>query len=387
MNNSFVHTVEFSKRMKKEEIDILKQKMQWFPEKNGYGELRTRKSVTYIEDGIQITYKACGEMERKRESKFPYRIDIKWNPSRTFRRNAYINTINSEQDMEKAIERLDEKIAEIFNDPELRITGINDLRLNRIDFTIDRRGIPVDIIRQVIDILWKMSRSRGFEENIKLLEHCRTFDRNSSYNIVNQSQDIEFVVYNKGKAAIDQKYPDQIQAYYRNTLRVELRCGRKFIRRHMKKGVSTKKGIRKLYADSEIFIRGVYSQLFKYSTHVSFTSLGVMEKILKKKFGKKIDKSRRYEKMNTLIHKMARKNAKNLEIELSELLLTESQKRKIIEYFGEWNLSPIILDDKIPFLQSLDSLLGFYYAGETEKGIKQFAERHTYGKEVFYYAE
>lgn len=387
-NRAFIHTLELSKRITREELDILNKAMGSFPlGKNSKETQYQWKSVKYCADGIQLLYKSCSEQEKKKQGYLPYRLNLIWNPSKSIRRGSHINVIHTEPEMEEAIRELERKIKEIFTIPGLDIYELNDFKLSRIDFTIDRKGIPSQIMEQIINVLWKMSRAYGFHENEQLQEKCRNFKKNRSFNVVNQSQDIEFVIYNKGEAVKDQKYPEEIQEYFQDTLRMELRCGRKYIRTLSKKGWDTTRSIQKLYQDAERNIKNMYQRIFMYSTHVSFLSYNVMEKLLYMYFQDRRKCPKRLEKMLQVVRQMTLKSTKNLGEELDRLFPSIKQKNTVQNYFLKCNVSPIPLDNMNPYLQSLDSLLGFYHVEEQERRLKRFAEKHTRGKEVFWYED
>ena len=90
------------------------------------------------------------------------------------------------------------------------------------------------MIQEYIKTIRRFPLKYGYSLNTQLEENCPAFKYENSVNIINKSSEIEFVLYNKHQATIDQKYPDEIQNYYANTLRMELRCGRKFIKKNTK---------------------------------------------------------------------------------------------------------------------------------------------------------
>ena len=85
-------------------------------------------------------------------------------------------------------------------------------------------------MQQFILLIRRIPLGRGFFLNKELEEKCIGFRKEDSFNAVNDSKGIEFVLYNKYRAALDQNYPDIDRERYRNVLRMELRCSRKYIK-------------------------------------------------------------------------------------------------------------------------------------------------------------
>ena len=106
--------------------------------------------------------------------------------------------------------------------------------MTRIDITKDIKGIPENLIHEYILLMRRMRLYSGYSFNTNLEKNCTEFRKEDSVNIVSDSQGIEFVIYNKHRAAIDNNYDDEILGYYEDTMRMELRCNRKFIKKENK---------------------------------------------------------------------------------------------------------------------------------------------------------
>lgn len=383
MNDYFIHTFELSTKLSYEVYKSMRNTIPCYPcgtpETN---KLDAWQSTTYCEKGITIIMRKCNENERKqRGGGLSHKLIIVINPTKLIEVGSHINRIENREMFSQSLERLDIELKSIFEKTLFDFETIDDLALSRVDVTKDIKEIPGEVITQLILVLWKMIRSRGYEENIQLQERCKDFDRRKSYNIISNSRGIEFVIYNKEKAAEAQNYSAKAMDHYKNTLRMELRCERKFIRKKTKKSMTTTEVLKLFYKSARDYIFEIYSSMFLYRTNLCYLSYPVMDKLLKTKYD---NESKKYQKMESVVKTMASKKSGNLEDELKMLFPTSKSKKIVCEYFIHLGVYPVMIpDESVPFIQSLDSILGFDIVDNYEKRIYGFAKYNTRGKEVF----
>ena len=161
------------------------------------------------------------------------------------------SNITCGDDFEIALVILDKMISSLF--PELEL---DDFNLSRIDITNDVHNVPESIIQEYILIMRKMSLSRGYRPNTELEKNTPEFRCEDSFNVCNVSQGAEFVVYNKHRASIDQGYPQEVLYSFEDTMRIELRCSRRYINRETK-GLSTSEALLYMYLSRADLVKKV----------------------------------------------------------------------------------------------------------------------------------
>ena len=229
MNTYFIHTIELYRLITYSEFTSLNKDLRKFKNNNEY------RCLEYEKDGITILFRICTDNEKKKKgNKYGYKLIVIFNPSRLIENNTYINRIWNADVFVSSISLFNEKLKFIFENIIPDISGIDDFVLSRIDITKDISAIPENVIQEYIKTIRRFPLKYGYSLNTQLEENCPAFKYENSVNIINKSSEIEFVLYNKHQATIDQKYPDEIQNYYANTWRMDLRCGRKFIKKNTK---------------------------------------------------------------------------------------------------------------------------------------------------------
>ncbi len=98
--------------------------------------------------------------------------------------------------------------------------SFKDFKLYRVDVATDRILPSEECIQQFIMLMRRMPLAAGYKINTAIEDNTPDFRKCDSYNLINKSRGIEFVLYNKSRGAHDEKYASKEQDYYANTLRM-----------------------------------------------------------------------------------------------------------------------------------------------------------------------
>lgn len=330
--------------------------------------------------GVEIKNRRCSDNEAC-DGKGQYKLVLVVNPSRLVKtgvENCFgtnRHELNGFSDFNNAICNLNRIIGNWFEG-----FSIDDFKLSRIDITKDIQGIPENIIQEYIRIMRRMVMYNGFKLNSRLENNTVGFRCEDSFNALNESKGVEFVVYNKSRAALDQNYKADDIEFYRDTLRMELRCSRRFIRKNTKKEMTTSEILAFIYSKREKFMRGTFDSLFMYGTRACFLQKGR----LKKAVSFIIKGKKRREKMLNLINVLSRSNKSVLSNALDRICSSDEAKSKLINYFEESGVSPLTISDtEIPFMQSISSMLEFEEVNENDSLYYGYMKKKSRVKKVF----
>lgn len=373
MSTFFIHTFELVTGITFDEFDSLKGNLKYWPE-NGYC-----NCTEYKAQGIILRFRKCTENESMTYGNIDL-LSLDINPSRLLEENTYHNCIYTLADFRNALVHLDDLIHEIFDTYFGYPVALNDFTLKRVDLTRDIHGIKKHYLPQIFKLFRQMPMHAGFQPNFELQKNCKDFNPDYSLNIVNKNRAVEFVLYDKQQAALDQRYPNADQKYYENTLRMELRCQRGAVNHYQKTndlGPCTDT-LLMIYCDAQNIVEKLYRDIFMLSTGSCFLKMrGIRGMIDRYEGGKK----KRAEKMISLA-KAIRKHPDCTADDAGKSVLTEKQYARIIGHYEELGISPIPLTEiQLGFLQSPDSLLGFAHISNSEYTIYRYASKHS-DKEV-----
>lgn len=362
MSTYFIHTIELYRLITYSEYTSLNKDLRKFKNNNEY------RCLEYEKYGITVLFRKCTDNEKKKKgSLYPCKLIIIFNPSRLIENNTYINRIWNADVFVSSIGLFNEKLKFIFENILPDISGIDDFVLSRIDITKDISGIPENMIQEYIKTIRRFPLKYGYSLNTQLEENCPAFKYENSVNIINKSRRIEFVLYNKHQATIDQKYPDEIQAHYTDTLRMELRCGRKFIKKNIK-NLDVFNSLIYFYINKESIVKNIFYKIFHCGYNSCLLSHYWLENVIKKKFD---SKEKKKSKMLKLVNFLHRNPDKTLDEALNYLLPSKKSQATIMETFHKIHLSPIAIQSTdIPYMQSVESLLEFQNPSTNE--IKYF---------------
>ena len=375
MSNVFIDTFELTY---KTDFDTMKKMTENFKKYKTHKNNVEYVCVEFAAMGFIIKSKKCSDKERRDRNK-NYRISIIVDPNRVYIPHTNIKHICNTEDFDKMIDKMDMLFSFWFED-----TGItlNDFTLTRIDITKDIHDIPEKIIREYIMIMRRMTLYSGYELNRQLEENTENFRPEDSFNAINVSRQVEFVVYNKHRAAIDQNYSDEDKEYYEDTMRVEARCTKGFIKKKTKH-MSVSRALRHIFGRRYEYLNDIYNSVFLYYTDTCFVQNYWQNKIIKDKFQ---TKQKRVEKMHWLIIRMSSKQNYTLAEALENYKGSDDAKQNLLNYFDKAGISPIPIQRyDIPFMQSIDSILEFDEPNEADRKYSNYLKQKTRSKEVFFH--
>lgn len=378
----FIHTFELNQKISFEEYDILVHYFKCFrSNQESLKKLHGLVCTTYSKKGITLTLRSCTKNEKKRNrANLSHMLVVVVNPSKVLFEGCAVNHIHEKSRFKEALEILDQKLEIIFEKSGFSYNSLNDFTLQRVDITRDVDQIPKWISRELIIILKRMRLKRGFE----IYEPCKyngfSYASSNSCNIINESRGIEFVIYDKYDAARDQGCTPEERLHFRETVRIELRCKRRFIQKKKKKGDGVPELLLQFYRKGRDYVSEIYGSIFLDRTDLCYLSYPVAEKYI----NFKIPQPKRQEKMLLLASNMNSKSKINLEDKISESFNSSKTGNSVIGYFFTIGISPVVIyNKKIPYIQSLDSLLEFEPIEDIEYYISAFAQKKTRKKEVF----
>ena len=350
MNSDFIHTLELYYRDDFNEIKELTRNITLVNMKGKY------VCTDYSSIGITIYSLPC--MKEGRDGKGNYKLSLVVNPSRLIENDTCINRIEGFRDLSKAIDLLNGFIRRLFS-PLI----LNDFKLGRIDITRDIRKIPESVIQEYILLMRTMTLGYGYQKNKKLEEKTKDFRIEDSFNVLNESQGAEFVVYNKHRAAIDQGYPENVIEYYKKTMRMEVRLKRKYIRTHTNY-MDTEEAIYYFHANTNTIFKDFYRGMFKYRTDLCFVSLDWQIRLIHRLY----PDSAKEEKLLRIIREIINDRICSDRLLYDTYHIKKSTTKKLSP-FNELGISPIsIISKKISFMSSLDSVLGMSFNKKDEMG-------------------
>lgn len=368
MDNYFIHTFELSYRTTLE--DILELTDHKLVKING-----EYKSTKYVDRGLTIISRKC--KKEGKDGKGNHKLILIVNPSKLIKPGSFSNNITCGDDFEIALVILDKMISSLFLELEL-----DDFKLSRIDITNDVHNVPESIIQEYILIMRKMSLSRGYRPNTELEKNTPEFRCEDSFNVCNVSQGAEFVVYNKHRASIDQGYPQEVLYSFEDTMRVELRCSRRYINRETK-GLSTSEALLYMYLSRADLVKKYYDAMFRYRTDLCYVSERWQGLLIEKWFGGK----KKARKLKDYIKKLS-----DMEIH-SETALYDSYNTKKVRtrtpsVLNDIGFSPIpIQQNTASYMSPLDIVLGFAESKKKDKCYKIIKHSKGRKKVIFRYED
>ena len=368
MIDFFIHTFELSYRTTLTEIlELTDHKLVKI---NG-----EYKCYKYTDRGLTIESRKC--KKEGKDGKGNHKLILIVNPSKLIEPDTFSNNITCGDDFKIALDILDRMISRIF--PELIL---DDFKLSRIDITNDIHNVPESIIWEYIRIMRKMALSRGYRLNTDLEENTPEFRCEDSFNVCNISQGAEFVVYNKHRASMDQGYPPEYLYFFEDTMRVELRCSRRYI--NMKtKGLSTWDALLFMYLSRADFIKDFYYAMFRYRTDLCFVSERWQRILIEKWFGGK----KTAEKLSSYLKKLS-DTGLHSETALYDSYNTKKSRTRTPSALNDMGFSPIPIKlDTVSYMSPLDTVLGFTKNSKKDKCYKTIKHSKGRKKVIFRYED
>lgn len=376
MNIYFIDTLELTYSSDFDDIIKLTKNFKMVDPKKGAGN-KEFISTELSGMGIIIKTRRSSKAELYKSSN-KYKLVLRINPNKFYKpymKTEHISNIIEFCDM---VERLDMQIQYCFSG-----LTIDDFEITRVDLTEDIHGIPEDKITQYIRIMRQLYLTLGFHHNKKLEENTEDFDPDSSFNAVNDSKKVEFVVYNKGHEVRSKKNSsDEQKEHYKDTMRVEVRCRKKFADKLSEKAYTAQKLV-EIYRRRMEVIRDVFDDVFVLNKDSCFISPYWQKKQIKKYVS---GKTKLGKKMNDFSKQLAHASRPTMESVIENSEKCQRSVSKLLSKFEDMGISSVTTSDKeTPLLQSLNTLFGFSLPSEEEKALYEYIRRKSRGKEVFWY--
>lgn len=332
-----------------EECRLLHERMRFFKRDKSVTEF---VCTSYVDDGILILMRRCTENERKKKgSYYGFKLTVILTPARATEKKTNINHINDYESFLNSVLHMRNKLDLIFEN----IVDSDDFVFSRIDITKDFNNIPEYVIKEYIQLLRRMSYKAGYSFNSSLENNCLTFRPEDSINLVNESRAVEFVVYNKYRAAIDQNYPEADQEFYKDTMRIELRCKRKFVKK-VSAGLTLFEAMMCFYKYKDKIIQNTFESIFLHDMNCCFLTYKLTCELINRLMDGKKQKKK---KMKKLVSYLNNNPDKSLNDALLSVFSSNKIGRNILNAFSTLKISPLtVASEELSYVQSLSSLLG-----------------------------
>lgn len=373
---SFIDTLELTYRS---DFDTIRGKTKIFTMYRDEKNKGLYKCTEMSGMGFYITSNKCSPGERHEKGK-GYKIVLRVNPNKFYA--PYLNSVHIYElhDFGEMLVRLNKMIGFWFND-----ISLDDFELTRIDIAEDIHGVPEIVIKEYIQIMRQLEMYDGFELNRSLEKNTKDFKPENSFNAIkknNNTTRLEFTVYNKHhETQSKSKYSKEEKEYYKNTMRIELRCMRWFINKNSK-GLSTSDAMFSIFARRNEYIVNTFYRLFLYYSETCFLPKYWQNEIINKRINSKKAKK---EKMQWLVKRLSYKSRPTLKEAMNDMDRGIDAKARLLGYFEDIGFAPVpISNSSIPFLLSLSSMFGFGPITDDESYYYEYIKEKSRGKEEFW---
>lgn len=335
----------------------LKEKLPNARTRGGKKEKYLVYDSSFNDDGIAIAMRKTSEKEKNYPKAKKDILILYVNVSKLNVPGDERNHVDSKEKFIEALERLDEKIKDIFSETCMNGIGMKDFFVSRADITKDVI-LQEDLIPLLLRCVRRLDLQYGFTLNEELEKNTQDFDCTRSVNIVSKSRGYEFVFYDKTKALLGKDYTtEELVESFKNVLRIELRCRRKYIARIMEG--SAMEQLLLLYEYKNKFFYHEYKSLFSTSTSEDFFSMTSARREI---YVQDWTKKKKQEQAENLIKFLA-KNENYTPVEACMLLFKkESTEKTVLRHLQNLGFSPITIPKnekgivKIPALDKIVEL-------------------------------
>jgi hypothetical protein len=318
-----IHTFELTLDLDKEEYSEL------LISAHHHGKSIYRKNGKYLDGYLRDKANKGIKIEHHNNI---YKKNIKFivNPSRVLGGHDSKLWKPSDKNIDKLLHRLDEHIEDYF-DAEFTL---NDFRLTRVDFTANVDVGSREYVSAYIKVLHRIGKVKGF--SLKYKKNYVPIDKNLSFDLTGNSNNIEFTAYNKEAESGSKDF--------KGILRVEVRLTKqKAIRKRTDKE-NTSKQIRDLARRSREIFMETFERVVPAGTHYRKGKAVEMIKASDLKNKKK-------EKMLRLIELIAEKKS----LLLAQKALEVRDIDQVMGWFSELDLSPVTIGKRTA-VKELESL-------------------------------
>ena len=364
MNGYFIHTIEFKMKLEYEDYKDIKKKLKFFHPDGFISKNYQVVCNQYKKNGILLEMHKCSDYEQMSQGGYKFRLIAIVNLSRFATQGSFINAIEDKETFIKVVNELGAFLEKEFWKCNRRYY-FNDFKLHRVDVAKDRRLPSESCIRQFILLMRRIPMASGYKVDMTIEYNTPDFDVANSYNIINKSRGIEFVLYNKSHGSRVEKYNNEEQDYYTNTLRMEMKFKQKYITKHTK-GMHTANALLYIYDTMADSVKTIYQKMYYGGINGCFVRENMHRHFVRTK---NVGKEVRQKKMLCLMELCIEgRNFALNEIKKRAYMDIEKVYENVIKHYKEINLSPLTISNRTTlFIQSPDSLLGFEKVTKQER--------------------
>lgn len=191
----------------------------------------------------------------------------------------------------------------------------------------------------------------------------------------------EFVVYNKARAAIDQDLTVTELEYYKNTMRLELRCYKSYIRK-MADETTTIEILRHMFERRSYFIEREFYRIFDVEEITqSFLNIYWLKKYIKRSIDGKPKHKKYMIDLATILDRDSLPNITDARLIYCD---KHNSSLGVMNWFEDIHISPVTIQNKeYPFLQSLSSALGFNAPTPTDTRLYEYLLKKTRNRKFY----
>ena len=344
-------------------------------------------SLNNNSEGIEMITKKCSKGEYYNQGE-NYKIRLKITTRKVPKFKDNIEEITDINEFFKMLGYVEDFIKHRLPD-----MTINNFKLTRIDVTKDIHGIPEPMIQEYIMLMRRTLIAGAYDHNKRLEENTKKFRQEDSFNALKKngsSSIVEFVVYNNARAAIDQKMSEIEKEHYKDTMRMEIRCYRKYITEYIKsigfdKDLSTIELLMLIFKCKADIAEKTFPKVFSMYYDCTFLNHYWLEKHIKKELQ---GKPKHMDNMLALERILNRKRTPDL----SEAFELFNSKYKMFdktkEKYTELGISPLTIRNKeYPFIQSIASVLEFEEPTDTDIRLFKKLYKKTRQKTLLLHTE
>lgn len=373
---SFFHTIVFTRNILNEELeDIFKLNNERIYKKP-YGYIITEFNREGIR--INIVKRTNEEIKYDKEHKC-WCIKVLITPYKVVHNDCEIGYLINWDAYELVYDIVEKRLIEILGD----YGYLDNWKLSMVDITKDIVTPSHKYTNEIIATLKATKLSYGYNAFVPSEEQIKKYDWNEkeSYYYSNEKQGVSVKVYNK-TYEMSTRGKSEYTENDKGRIRFELSLNKKFLN---KKGFSKKdeskvdkrhiRILNKIYNNRD---RLLYEYVVDNLNTGSMLSANIQEKYIKKMYSTK--ESRR-EKMNRLSKSYEQSKKRGDEMEFELYAYSRKEYNTVINHYETINISPIPLDNSIPYIPSVEDL--FYEQYDSK--LRNFVQKKTRKKEIWTY--
>ncbi len=373
---SFFHTVEFSKKITNEELQEIYElnSDRIYKKSNGY------VITEFNREGIRIKIVKRSSNEIKYDKGYLcWCIRVLITPYKVLHNDCEIGRLIDWSEYERVFDIVENRLIEVLGDHGY----LDDWKFEMVDITKDIVTPSHKYTNEIISAIKAVKLPYGYQAFVPSKEQIEKYDweDKESYYYSNKKQGISVKVYNKTYEMSTRGKADYVEND-KGRIRFELSLKRKFINNegftdNTKSSVDNRyiKILKEVYSCRD---RLLHDYVVENLNSGSMLSSTIQEKYIKKVYGTK--ESRR-EKMKRLSESFEHSKKLGEEMKFKSYLYSRKEYNTAINHYEEINVSPIPLDNSIPYIPSIEDL----FNDQCDKELRSFVEKKTRMKEIWTY--